>query len=153
MSSAPQAIRPPGAKVDEVLYAHIAFLNDLTSNEQRERSNNEAIYPFAFVVIESPQWRRHGATVVVLENDLDSDADSNDIPSEVSWSVDESETRLVALGGICQGLVMGEDYWPDIRENQGRPTARTGHPEYVKTRSRSWCPPSITSEMRRWGAG
>lgn len=153
MAPAPQAIQLAGTTVQEILDVHIAFLDNSIPCGERERSKDERIYPFAFIVIESHEWRRHGATVVVLENDLDSDDDSNDMPSDVSWSVDECETSLVALGGICRGLVMEEDYWPDIRENQGRPTVRTGHPAYISTRSRSWSPPSITEEMRKWGAG
>lgn len=149
---APQASRLPGTTVQEVLDAHIALLNDLMDGNEHHRLEDDAIFPFAFVVIESALWRRHGATVVVLESDVDCDEDGDDGPSEYDWSVDECETSLVALGGICRALVMEEDEWSVIRECQGRPTARTGAPGYVNTRSRSWSPASITSEMRRWGA-
>lgn len=152
ITPAPQASRLPGTTVQEVLDSHIALLNDLMDGTEHHRLEDDAIFPFAFVVIESALWRRHGATVVVLENDFGSDDGDNDGLSESDWSVDEIETSLVALGGICRALVMDEDDWPDIRENQGRPTTRTGAPWYVSTRSRSWSPPSITSEMRRWGA-
>lgn len=149
---APQAARLPGTTVQEALDAHVALLNDLTAGNEGHRLKDEAIFPFAFVVIESAEWRRHGATVVVLESDFDGDDGDHDGPSESDWSVDECETSLVALGGICRTLVLGDDDWPNVRENQGRPTARTGGPWYVSTRSKSWSPPSITSEMRRWGA-
>jgi len=46
---------------------------------------------------------------------------------------------------------MEQDDWHNIKECQGRPTVRTGNPSYVSTRSRSWSPPNISSQMRRWG--
>jgi hypothetical protein len=142
-----------GKDVQEVLNMHIASIEGLANDNGCEKENDIAIFPFAFVVIESPQWRRHGVTVALLDNTFDSDDDWNDRPPEGWWWVDECETSVVALGGLCYDVVMEQDDWHNIKECQGRPTAREGSASYVSTRSRSWSPPNITSEMRSWGFG
>jgi hypothetical protein len=150
---AEQTRRLRGKDVQEVLNMHIASMEDLADDDDGEERNGITIFPFAFVVIESPQWRRHGVTVVLLDNTFDPDDDWNHRPPEGWWLVDECETSIVALGGLCYDVVMEQDDWHNIKECQGRPTAREGSASYVSTRSRSWSPPNITSEMRTWGFG
>jgi hypothetical protein len=148
---APQTTRLLGIDVQEVLNAHVASMEDLANSNESQQEHNPPIFPFAFVVIESPEWRRHGVTVVLLDNTFDPDDDWNDRPPEGFWWTDECETSVVALGGLCCDVVMEQDDWHNIKECQGRPTVRTGNANYVSTRSRSWSPPNISSEMRRWG--
>ena len=148
---APQTRRIVGADVQEILNAHVASIEDLTTGNDNQQEHNVPIFPFAFVVIESPEWRRHGVTVVLLDNTFDPYDDWNDRPPEGCWWTDECETSVVALGGFCYDVVMEQDDWHNIKECQGRPTTRTGNANSVSTRSRSWSPPNITSEMRRWG--
>jgi len=150
---APRTGRLCGKDVQEVLNMHIASIEILANCNYCEEENGNAIFPFAFVVIESPQWRRHGVTVVLLDNTFDPDDDLNDRPPEGCWWVDECETSVMALGGLCYDVVMEQDDWHNIKERQGRPTAREGSASYVSTRSRSWSPSNITSEMRTWGFG
>ncbi|GAB7328811.1 hypothetical protein MBLNU13_g00699t1 [Cladosporium sp. NU13] len=150
---APQRRRLHGKDVQEVLNMHIASMADLASDGNRKDGNGNGILPFAFVVIESAQWRRHGVTVVLLDSTFDPDDDWNDRPPEGWWWVDECETSVAALGGLCYDVVMEQDDWHNIKECQGRPTVRVGSESYVNTRSRSWSPPNITSEMRTWGFG
>lgn len=150
---APQARRLLGEDVQEVLEMHIASMKDLEIPGGGEEENVNNIFPSAFVVIESAQWRRHGVTVVLLDDTFDPDDDWNDRPPEGWWWVDECETSVVALGGLCYDMVVEQDNWHNIKECQGRPTARIGSASYVGTRSRSWSPPNISSEMRTWGLG
>lgn len=150
---APQTRRLHGKDVQEVLNMHIASMEDLVNHEDGREGNGNAVFPFAFVIVESLQWRRHGVTVVLLDNTFDPDDDWNDRPPEGWWWVDECETSIVALGGLCYDVVMEQDDWHNIKECQGRPTARDGSASYASTRSRSWSPPNITSEMRTWGSG
>lgn len=148
---APQLRCFRGKDVQEVLNIHITSMDDLANHGSGEAGNGNAIFPFAFVVIESPLWRRHGVTVVLLDDTFDSDDDWNDRPPEGRWWVDECETSVVSLGGLCYDVVTEQDDWHNIKECQGRPTARSLNLTYVGTRSRSWSPPSILSEMRTWG--
>ena len=127
---------------------HITLMENLANHENGKDENSNDIFPFAYVVIESPQWRRYGVTVVLLDDTFDPDDDWNDRPPEGWWWVDECETSVVALGGLCFDVVMEQDDWHNIKECQGRPTVRMGSARYVSTRSRSWSPPNITSEMR-----
>jgi hypothetical protein len=150
---APQTCRLHGKDVQEVLDMHIASMENLVNDQDGREGNGPAIFPFAFVVIESPQWRRHGVTVVLLDNTFDPDDDWNDRPPEGCWWVDECETSVVALGGLCYDVVAEQDDWHNIKECQGRPTVRDGSASYVSMRSRSWSPPNISSEMRTWGFG
>lgn len=150
---APQTHRLNGKDVQEVLNMHISSMEDLAKNQDGIEGNGNAIFPFAFVVIESSKWRRHGVTVVLLDNAFDPDDDWNDRPPEDWWWADECETSVVALGGLCHDVLTEQDDWHNIKECQGRPTARAGSASYVSTRSRSWSPPNITSEMRTWGLG
>jgi hypothetical protein len=153
ITPAPLDKRLPGRSVQEILEAHVASLESLTNTNHDEREIDETTFPFAFIVLESPQWRKHGATIVFLDNNDDPDNDYDDRPPESSWWVDECETSVFALVRLCCDLVLEQDDWSNIRECQGRPTARTGSAEYVATRSRSWSPPNISGEMRTWGAG
>lgn len=153
ITPAPLHQRLAGRNVQELLDAHIASLEESTNGNHDNQANDEPIFPFAFVVIESAEWRRHGATIVFLGNAADSDSDSNEPSSEGYWWVDECEMSLVALVGVCQEMIMELDEWSAIRECQGRPTARTGDARYLSTRARSWSPRNISSEMRRWGSG
>jgi len=146
-----QTRRLLGKDVQEVLDAHLASIEDLMNDHDGQQEIKDSIFPFAFVVIESPSWRRHGVTVVLLDNTFDPYDDWNDRPPEGQWWVDETETSIVALGGLCYDVVMEQDDWHNIKECQGRPTVRTGNANYVSTRSRSWSPPNISSVMRRWG--
>ena len=148
---APQTRRLHGKDVQEITSMHIASMGDLANHADGREENSNEIFPFAFVVIESPQWHRHGVTVVLLDNTFEPDDDWNDRPPEGWWWVDECETSIVALGGLCYDVVMEQDDWHNIKECQGRPTVRMGSARYVSTRSRSWSPPNITSEMRTWG--
>jgi hypothetical protein len=148
---APQTTRLLGTNVQEVLNTHVASIEGLMNGNEGQQERNPPIFPFAFVVIESPEWRRHGVTVVLLDNTFDPDDDWNDRSPEGFWWTDECETSVVALGGLCCDVVMEQDDWHNIKECQGRPTVRTGNASYVSTRSRSWSPPNISSEMRRWG--
>lgn len=152
---APLNRRLPGRNVQEILDAHIASLDDFTHGNDANNPNDDSIFPFAFVVIESAEWRKHGATVVFLGNATDSDDDENESeqPSKDIWWVDECEMSVVALVGVCQEIIMELDDWSIIRECQGRPTARMGDARYLSTRSRSWSPQNISSEMRRWDSG
>lgn len=150
---APQTFRLRGKDVQEALNMHIALTEDLAIHGGGEEGNGNTIFPFAFVVIESTQWHRHGVTVVVLDNTFDPDDDWNDRPPEGWWWVDECETSVVALGGLCYDVIMEQDDWHNIKECQGRPTVRVGSESYVSTRSRSWSPPNISSEMRTWRFG
>ena len=142
-----------GRDVHEILNMHITSMGDLATHGNGEEGNGNAIFPFAFVVIESPQWRRHGVTVVLLDNTFDSDDDWDDRPPEGRWWVDECETSVVALGGLCYDVITESDDWHNVKECQGRPTARAVDVTYVGTRARSWSPPNISSEMRTWGLG
>ena len=151
--AAPQTRRLLGKDVQEVLNIHITSMGNLANPDHGEEGNGSDIFPFAFVVIESPHRRRHGVTVVLLDNTFDPDDDWNNRPPEGWWWVDECETSVVALGGLCYDVVMEQDDWHNIKECQGRPTVRVGNESYVSTRSRSWSPPNITSEMRTWGFG
>lgn len=150
---APQNLRLAGSNVQEVLNKHVASLEDIMNVDNGQQENNIAIFPFAFVVIESTEWRRHGVTVVLLDSTFDPDDDWNDRPPEGFWWADECETSVVALGGLCCDVVMEMDDWHNIKECQGRPTERTGSALYVSTRSRSWSPVNISTEMSRWGMG
>jgi hypothetical protein len=150
---APLDKRLPGRTVQEILDAHVASLELPTNLNESGQRIDETIFLFAFIVLESPQWRNHGVTIVFLGNDYDPDNDYDDRPPESRWWVDECETSVFALVGVCCDLVLEQDDWSVIRECQGRPTARTGSAEYVSTRSRSWSPPNISGEMRTWGAG
>jgi hypothetical protein len=153
ITPAPLDKRLPGRSVQEILEAHVASLESLTNTNHDEREIDETTFPFAFIVLESPQWRKHGATIVFLDNDDDPDNDYDDRPPEGCWWVDECETSVFALVGVCCDLVLEQVDWSNIRECQGRPTARTGSAGYMATRSRSWSPPNISREMRTWGAG
>jgi hypothetical protein len=153
ITPAPLECRLLGRSVQEVVHAHVASLEGLANVNGDRQGSDETIFPFAFVVIESAEWRRHGATVVLLDNEYDPDNDYDDRPPEGCWWVDECETSVFALVGLCCDLVMEQDDWANIRECQGRPTARTGSAKYVSTRSRSWSPPNISREMRTWGSG
>ena len=148
---APQTTRLVGKDMQAVLDAHVSSIEDIMDGNGGQQENKDQIFPFAFMVIESPQWRRHGVTVVLLDKTFDPDDDWNDRPPEGWWWVDECETSVVVLGGFCYDVVMEQDDWHNIKECQGRPTARVGSAEYVNTRSRSWSPPNISSEMRTWG--
>ncbi|KAM0700769.1 hypothetical protein Q7P35_012490 [Cladosporium inversicolor] len=150
---APRTRRLLGKDVQEVLDMHITSMENLANPNHGEEGSGNDIFPFAFVVIESPQWRRHGVTVVLLDNTFDPDDGWNDRPPEGWWWVDECETSVVALGGLCYDVIMQQDDWHNIKECQGRPTVRVGNESYVSTRSRSWSPPNISSEMRTWGFG
>jgi hypothetical protein len=136
---APLGTRLPGRSVQEILDVHVASLISLTIINEDQHEIDESIYPFAFIVLESAFWHNHGATIVFLDNDYDpDDDDDDDRPPEGRWWVDECETSVFALVGLCCDLVLEQDDWPNIRECQGRPTARTGSARYVATRSRSW---------------
>jgi hypothetical protein len=153
ITPAPLDRRLPGRSVQEVVDAHVASLEGLANLNGDRHGIDETIFPFAFVVIESAGWRKHGATVVFLDNEYAPDNDYDDRPPEGCWWVDECETSVFALVGFCHDLVMEEEDWSILRECQGRPTARTGSARYVSTRSRSWSPPNISREMRTWGSG
>jgi hypothetical protein len=153
ITPAPLDRRLPGRSVQEILDVHVASLESLTNVNGGRQGINESIFPFAFIVLESASWRKHGATIVFLDNDYDPDNDYDDRPPEGCWWVDECETSVFALVGFCHDLVMEEEEWSILRECQGRPTARTGSVRYVATRSRSWSPPNISGEMRTWGVG
>jgi hypothetical protein len=64
---------------------HIASMEDLVNHEDGRARNGITIFPSAFAVIESPQWRRHGATVVLLDNTFDPDDDWKNRPPEGRW--------------------------------------------------------------------
>lgn len=143
MTSAPKDRRCVGRNVQEVLDDHFEFLAGLT-DDTGERQQSTEIFPFAFVVIEDRDWRKHGVTMVYCN-----DQDIYDDGKDSGWKVDECETSVLSLGGFCQDLVMEEEDWHPLTVDLGRPTTRTGCEEYLRTRSRSWSPQGISSRIAR----
>lgn len=137
--------RLPGESAQEVLISHVELLANLTI-DTNEHQYYSSIFPFAFVVIEDQNWRKHGVTIVAF-HDRDIYGDNEDL----GWRVNECETSVLALGGFCQDLVMEEEEWHPLTVNMGRPTARTGSVEYLRTRSRTWSAPSISSVVAAFG--
>lgn len=139
---APKDHRFPGATVQEIVDHHVAFVSDIINNAG-ERQSTSNIFPYAFVVIEEAEWRKHGVTIVFCDDNHvflhDEDGE------ETGWKLDECETNVLALGGFCQELVMDEDDWHSLLNNLGRPTARNWPPELVNNRPRAWSPRRIST--------
>lgn len=142
---APKDLRLPGETVQGILNSHVELLANVTS-ETNEHQHYSSIFPFAFIVIEDQNWRKHGVTIVAY-HDRDIYGDDEDL----GWRVDECETSVLSLGGFCQDLVMEEEEWHPLTVDLGRPTARTGSVEYSRTRSRTWSAPSISSLVAAFG--
>lgn len=139
LTPAPKNRQLPEETVQEVLDGHVELLATL-ANDTNERQHHNDIFPFAFIVIEDQDWRKHGVTIVAC-HDRDIYGDDEDL----GWRVNECETSVLSLGGFCQDLVMMEEEWHPLTVDLGRPTARTGSAEYVRTRSRTWSAPSIST--------
>jgi hypothetical protein len=159
LAPAPATRLSPGSTVQEILDAHVEFFSPRPSagdgeddgvvGKSEELENH--FFPFAFIVVEDPNWRTSGVTVVVCHDD-DDFIDDEDIPESGDfWRVDECEVSLPALVGVCRDLVFDREEWSAIDVYVGRPTRRTGSKRYLAERSGAWDLGSISSGMPVWG--
>ena len=157
LAPAPASRLSPGSTVQEILDAHVELFSTSPSAGDVDGDDNVApqsespekhFFPFAFIVIEDPNWRITGVTVVYCHDD--DDFSDGECPL-TGWRVDECEVSLLALVGVCRDLICDREEWSTIDVFVGRPTRRTGNKRYLAERSGAWDLGSISSGMPVWG--
>lgn len=152
LAPAPLTRLSPGSTVQEILDAHVDSIDSTVNDDGSVAAESEEseihLFPFAFIVIEDPNWRTNGVTVVCCHNEDDYSDEERPL---TGWRVDECEVSLPALVGVCRDLVLDREEWTTIDVYVGRPTRRTGWKSYLAARLGAWDLGSVSSSMPVWG--